>query len=350
VHGNWGFLDQKAGIDWVRCNIVNFGGDPDNITIFGQSAGGRSVFVHMTSPMAAGSFQKAIAQSCGAMRVYAPKGLERPYQTLAQAEETGRAFFEFIGANSLNEARALSADTIFEKHLAFNKSHLSPMGNFGLIIDGKYVTEDPTDTFLAGNYPQIPLIMGLTADEFTAGPEFGDQASIKKWALDNFGDLADDFLALCREKAGDDPQKMKEAATIRLFDISVRQCLDLSAERGHRDIYYYLFGPEIPGDDAGAFHSSDLWFEFETLAKCWRPFTGKHYDLARQMCNYWTNFAKKGNPNGLDHDGTAMPEWTPYSLESPRAMAFMDSPSMQMENPDKLTDFLVRHNRALNQK
>ena len=87
--------------------------------------------------------------------------------------------------------------------------------------------------------------------------------------------------------------------------------------------YYYRFAPEIPGwDHPGTFHSVDLWFFFETLAKCWRPFTGKHYDLARQMCNYWANFVKTGDPNGQDADGSQMPRWDPYTAEYPCEMVF----------------------------
>jgi para-nitrobenzyl esterase len=91
-------------------------------------------------------------------------------------------------------------------------------------------------------------------------------------------------------------------------------------------MFFYSFGPEVPGwDNPGAFHSCDLWFAFETLAKCWRPFVAKHYDLARQMCNYWTNFAKNGNPNGLDADGTPMPEWTPFTADKPYSMNFHET-------------------------
>ena len=110
-------------------------------------------------------------------------------------------------------------------------------------------------------------------------------------------------------------------------------------------LYLYCFDPEIPGpDDPGAFHSSELWFVFETLAKCWRPFKGKHYDLSRLMCNYWTNFAKNGNPNGLDADGSAMPEWTEFTAKSPYAMSFKDTAEMDLsprgEKRDMLMEFL----------
>ena len=107
-------------------------------------------------------------------------------------------------------------------------------------------------------------------------------------------------------------------------------------ENGQR-YYYYRFTPDIPGwDNPGTFHSCDLWFFFETLAKCWRPFVGRHYDLARKMCNYWANFIKTGDPNGQDADGSPMPEWKPYSKDEPCEMIFTsDGPvvSYKKETP-----------------
>ena len=90
-----------------------------------------------------------------------------------------------------------------------------------------------------------------------------------------------------------------------------------------------------------AFHSVDLWFFFETLAKCWRPFVGKHYDLARQMCNYWANFIKNGDPNGIDITGEEQPYWAPYTAEEPYGMLFGDKPEFLREKPDELMEFLV---------
>ena len=85
----------------------------------------------------------------------------------------------------------------------------------------------------------------------------------------------------------------------------------------------------------------DLWFFFETLAKCWRPFVGKHYDLARQMCNYWANFIKSGDPNGKDSTGAEMPHWACYTPEEPYAMVFRDQPEYVKEEPGELMEFLV---------
>ena len=108
-------------------------------------------------------------------------------------------------------------------------------------------------------------------------------------------------------------------------------------------LYYYMFDPEMPGwDNAGTFHSSDLWFFFETLAKCWRPFVGKHYDLARQMCNYWANFIRSGDPNGLDADGSPMPTWKPMTGSEENAVRFGDKVVPYVDDQNQLLHFLVR--------
>ena len=107
--------------------------------------------------------------------------------------------------------------------------------------------------------------------------------------------------------------------------------------------YYYQFTPDIPGwDNPGTFHSVDLWFFFETLAKCWRPFVGRHYDLARQMCNYWANFIKTGDPNGVDADGTPMPEWKPYTNETPACMNFTSEGAVATESEETEYNELIK--------
>ena len=107
-----------------------------------------------------------------------------------------------------------------------------------------------------------------------------------------------------------------------------------------RTSYAYYFDHDIPGPDRpGAFHGSDLWFTFESLNKCWRPFTGKHYDLARQVCNYWTNFVKHGDPNGPDTDGAPLPEWRPYTDSEPFLISFTDSPAQDTRKADAIMQF-----------
>jgi para-nitrobenzyl esterase len=333
---NWGWLDQKAGIDWVHRNITNFGGDPDNITIFGQSAGGGSVLTHLNSPMAEGAFQKAIVQSGGGIQVKGPAFNLMPFLDLNGLAEQGKEFFSYIGTKTLAEAKAIDARVLFAKHVEFDKY-------WNGTIDGKYVVEDSSDSILAGHQHKIPVMTGATTNEALFGPP---DDNIEKWAEASIPGIAKEYCKLAREKALAEGITLKKAAQVNFFELAASLAGDIMAGQGKQTVYTYRFGPEIPGDDAGAFHSSDLWFEFETLAKCWRPFKGKHYDLARQMCNYWTNFARNGDPNGLDADGTAMPRWTPYTQKSPRMMQFLDKIGMEKEH-SKMKKLLLEYNKKL---
>ena len=332
---NWGLLDQKAGIDWVRRNIANFGGDPDNITIFGQSAGGGSVHTHLASPMAEGAFQKAIIHSGGGMHVTSP-GMLGNAKTLAEAEEIGKKFFDFLGVRSVAEAREIDAVTLFRKHQEFK--------NFwGFVIDGRYITASYTEMYLKGKMHKVPVIIGNTADEFIMRPEENTLESLREMAGRVFGDDAEGFIEACMKEAGGDESRLRDVVKLNIFEIGSHMFCQNAVEKGHKDVYYYSFEPTIPGDDAGAFHSVDLWFAFETLAKCWRPFTGKHYDLARKMCTYWTNFAKTGNPNGVDADGTPLPEWRPYS-ENRTGLILGDEIKMQDSGPGPLLRWVMDYN------
>lgn len=337
---NWGTLDQKAGIDWVRRNIANFGGDPNNITIFGQSAGGGSVQTHLASPMAEGSFQKAIIHSGGGLFVSGPDkagSLERGAKPLAEMEELGKKFLDFVGVKSVAEARKIDAKTLLKKNREFR-------GFWGFAIDGRYIPYSYTEAFLKGMQHRIPVIIGYTSEEFRFGPKENTLESLKDFAKREFGDQAEGFIAAVMKKTGGDLSQLKKAAIVNNFEIGSLMFLRNAARLGYKDLYAYCFDPTIPGDDMGVFHSVDLWFAFETLAKCWRPFTGKHYDLARRMCNYWTNFAKTGNPNGLDADGSPMPEWQPYDDSTRRALILGDEIRMQEEGPDELKTWLVDYN------
>jgi para-nitrobenzyl esterase len=141
----------------------------------------------------------------------------------------------------------------------------------------------------------------------------------------------------------DNIEEMCKKGAVNMFEIGNLMWCEHNAQAKDATIYCYCFNPEIPGDNAGSFHSSELWFTFETLAKCWRPFVGKHYDLARQMCNYWTNFAKRGDPNGLDADGTPMPEWRHYTKEEPFIMLFENKPGKDPDRPTALMKLMAKH-------
>nr|MCR5032789.1 carboxylesterase family protein [Lachnospiraceae bacterium] len=229
-------------------------------------------------------------------------------KTLEEAAELGQSFFEFMGVHTLEEARKLDAEFIKEKYAAFREDHPWFMG----IVDGKFTTDDPMKLFAQGKRAPVPVMAGNTTDEFP-------------------GKLPD----------SDVPVNFIES-TIKAEAIANEKIPSLPG------VYYYRFDADIPGEDhPGTFHSVDLWFFFETLAKCSRPFVGHHYDLARQMCNYWANFIASGDPNGTDADGAPMATWKPYTTACPWEMTF--TPGGPVGDVEKANPLQERALRAIQQ-
>ncbi len=321
---NFGLLDQFFGVQWVHKNISEFGGDPDNITIGGQSAGGGSVISQITSPKTKGYYKGAVIMSGTFYGAYGPMGT-RPVNGLEAAEKQGEDFFDFLGVKTLAEARALDAFYVRDKYAeyiggvvdttALNRGRAG--ARIGPCTDGKFITGNGVQMMINNERQMIPLIMGNTPIEFPAVPFFKDEAEFEEYVKATYGDSADKFISLVKGSNWSETQKN---ATFAQIELGARLIATASAAcKDAPNTYYYQFDPSVPGPDApGPFHSCDLWFWFESLASCWRPYNGKHYDLARHMCNYLCNFIKSGDPNGNDADGTDMPAWLPYAeCESP---------------------------------
>ena len=323
---NFGLLDQAVGIAWVKRNIANFGGDPDNITIFGQSAGGSSTMYQCTSPLTKGLFQKAIAQSCGGILAAYPKTFMPVADPMEKAEEKGVRFLrDWLGVETIEEARKLDWKFIHKRYVESNMMMMA-------VVDNKFIVDQWYERVAQGVMNAEYFMTGNTDNEFATNPS-GD---LEDWLKFNFGEHAEEYRAAVDGKLD---------TKIIGFDLTEKMMAEALANHG-RPCYYYTFGPVIPGDTAGAFHSAELWFIFETLNKCWRPFDGHHYDLARKMANYWVNFAKTGDPNGVDQDGTPMPEWKKYTKEEPNQMMFFDDISTTTEFT-KQTECLMNLNRYL---
>ncbi len=262
VSGNYGLLDQVAAMKWITNNIEQFGGDPKNITIFGQSAGAGSVQALCASPLSKNLISHAISMSGGGLSE------ARPGTPLDTAQLSNKKMMDYMKKTTLEEMRALT----FEDLLKLSKEYTDTTKKrimWGPVVDNYFSTGTFSKVALANEIADIPYMFGLTANDMSDATK-----------------AVADFCAL-------------------------------RAEKSSKPAYAYLFARPLPGDDNGAWHSSDLWYVFNSLAHSWRPFTAGDKALSLKMVDYYTNFAKFGNPNGKEA-GT----WTPYTAKAPEFMIF----------------------------
>ena len=262
--GNYGLYDQIAALEWIRNNISAFGGDPDNITIFGQSAGARSVQTLVAWPGIEGKVAKAIIQSGGGI---SPR-LQGRESVYTEVWRLGDEFRRFAGYESISDMRAASPQELMQKYDEY-------------IADGGI----------------LPL--GPMADMNICGRSFTTAASQNEIL---------DIPYMIGSTTGDGTQS---AMDIDQF------CASRVYYEG-QPVFEYLFSRKLPGDDAGAFHSAELWYMFGTLDRCWRPFTRADYALSKEMLDAWTNFCKYGNPCGKKQTDF----WYPFTDGNPYRKIF----------------------------
>lgn len=312
--GNYGQEDQIAALQWVRDNIAAFGGDPYNVTIFGESAGGVSVSLHLVSPQSAGLFQRAIMQSGVADR--------RP--VLGQVELQGLAFTQAISCSGAPDVlaclRSKSRDEVLTA-LPLPAGFIFGQGAFwGPVVDGFIIPEQPLDAFFAGHFAHVSLIIGNTANEGALFPALVG-ANLTPATYDIFlsrffdqfyGSNAADAVRVqypCSDvdcSTFDPPQflvtpadnAIAEVATNGLFICPSRRVAWAIASH-ETPIYFYTFDHEVVSPfwpfAIGAAHFTEISFVFGTVALS--QLTEEEKPLSRAMMNYWTDFAWDGNPN-----------------------------------------------------
>ncbi len=309
-------------------NIKKFGGDPANVTIFGESAGAMDVNLLMASPMAKGLFHRVIAES-GSILL---SGGAMPHDV---AEKRGVQFAELAGAGSgagaLKALRGASAEQLLE---AFGK-YAGPSGvpsSLMVSVDGEVLTKPPAEIFAAGKQIPAALIIGINAREF-GGPR--DAAAVKKQIEGDYGDLASQALPLYGistapdgkvSQAAADPVYGKagdQLATDTTFRCPSIVVADWNSKAG-LPTYQFQFSRGIPGHpEIGAIHASEVWYVFGNLDQQ-RPMRPEYqpddYAISKAMQEYWTNFAKTGSP-----DGSGVPAWPKYEADSRKYMEFTDN-------------------------
>lgn len=316
VSGNYGLLDQIAALQWVRRNIGSFGGDPENITIAGQSAGACCIQTLVCSPLTRGLYAKAIMQSGGGPAPFP----DMEFPTLKRAEE--QSDLTALGVLSIAEARALSGAELLER---WKQTMPGSAVQRVPVLDGYVLTESVTRCCRNGNTPVMPCLIGYTGMEgLVFAKNRGQLEIVMREAL---GGGAKEYLRLCPQD-GTEFAEYQAAMATELLQSAAEAFAELRESQGKGETFTYCLERHLPGDDAGSFHGADLWYVFRTLMRSWRPWEAEDYMLAYACNAYWANFAKYGTPNGVRKP--ELPIWEAYTKKNPKTMR-LDASIMMVE-------------------
>ncbi|WP_392558728.1 carboxylesterase/lipase family protein [Orbus mooreae] len=315
--GNYGLYDQLAAIKWVKQNIAEFGGDPNNITIMGQSAGANSITALIASPLSKGLFQKAIIESGPGTTIsdYGIRPLQKAATPLKDAEKLVLNWSQNNGYSSLEALRAAPADELMNK---FNKK--PPVK--GYVIDGVFLPESIPAIYAKGEQNEVPVIAGMNRDERGSEKDYGKmtlkeyQSYAEKYYPYNKQQFLLTYPAQNNQEAGE--QQKQILRDERLFNLYWLANARMSKNNAKNYLYYFdraIPWPEHP--EYGAFHSSEFVYVLQNQDKLARNWTPLDQKISSVIGQYWVNFAKTGNPNGGD-----LPDWKPINESNGEVMVF----------------------------
>jgi para-nitrobenzyl esterase len=302
-----------AALKWIKNNIAAFGGNPDKVTIFGESAGGIAVSMLCASPLAKGLFEGAISESGGSFgptRTITFPG--ENMKSLHDAEAAGEAYVRGAGVSSIAGLRKVEADK-----LLFVRSFAWP------VVDGWVIPDDQYKLYEAGKYNETPILVGYNSDE---GASFSPPKTPEDYiaAVKNrYGKFADELIKAYPPGTGTVAKTARDLSRDAAFGWQTWSWATLQANKGKSKVFYYYFDqhPEYPVGSPragyGSPHGQEVAYVFGTLDTSNLKTSKTDLDISDAMSTYWTNFAKYGDPNG-----SGEPKWPAFSAAHPVVMNF----------------------------